>query len=60
MVLASKMRKLRMWDGLRIMAFAKKPLHLGKVDPESAFFEEIVDNVMGLAAYPEDDEGTEN
>lgn len=31
---------------------------IGKVDPESEFFEEIVDNVMGLMAYPEDDEGT--
>ncbi|MGG1658300.1 type II toxin-antitoxin system PemK/MazF family toxin [Brevibacillus sp. NRS-1366] len=29
---------------------------IGKVNPESEFFEEIVDNVMGLIAYPEDDE----
>lgn len=29
---------------------------IGKVDPASDFFEEIVDNVMGLLAYPEEDE----
>lgn len=29
---------------------------IGRVDPESEFFEEIVDNVMSLMAYPEDDE----
>lgn len=29
---------------------------IGRVDPESDFFEEIIDNVMGLLAYPEDDE----
>jgi mRNA interferase MazF len=33
---------------------------IGRVDPESEFFEEIVDNVMGLMAYPEDDEGTKD
>ncbi|WP_409342753.1 type II toxin-antitoxin system PemK/MazF family toxin [Paenibacillus sp. MBLB4367] len=33
---------------------------IGRVDPESEFFEEIVDNVMGLIAYPEDDEKTED
>lgn len=33
---------------------------IGKVDPESPFFEEIIDNVMGLMAYPEDDEETED
>ena len=31
---------------------------IGKVDPESDFFEEIVDNVMALMAYPEEDEET--
>lgn len=31
---------------------------IGKVDPKSEFFEEIVDNVMGIMAYPEDDEET--
>lgn len=30
---------------------------IGKVDTQSEFFEEIVDNVMGLMAYPEEDEG---
>lgn len=32
---------------------------IGKVDPKSDFFEEIVDNVMALMAYPEDDEWTD-
>lgn len=29
---------------------------IGKINLESEFFEEIVDNVMALLAYPEDDE----
>ncbi|MFJ7832609.1 type II toxin-antitoxin system PemK/MazF family toxin [Peribacillus sp. NPDC097284] len=29
---------------------------IGKVDTESEFFVDIVDNVMSLVAYPEDDE----
>jgi mRNA interferase MazF len=29
---------------------------IGKVDTESVFFEDIIDNVMGLMAYPEEDE----
>ncbi len=29
---------------------------IGKVDTESEFFQEIIDNVMGLMAYPEEDE----
>lgn len=29
---------------------------IGRVNTESEFFEEIIDNVMGLLAYPEDDE----
>ncbi len=33
---------------------------IGRVDPESEFFEEIVDNVMALMAYPEDDEETKD
>jgi len=32
---------------------------IGQVDTESTFFEDIVNNVMGLLAYPEDDEETE-
>lgn len=32
---------------------------IGRVDPESNFYEEIIDNIMGLLAYREDDEGTE-
>lgn len=33
---------------------------IGKVDTQSDFFEEVVDNVMGLMAYPEEDEGIED
>jgi mRNA interferase MazF len=33
---------------------------IGRIDTSSEFFEEIVDNVMGLIAYPEDDEGTDD
>lgn len=29
---------------------------IGRVDPNSVFFEDIIDNVMGILAYPEDDE----
>jgi len=34
----------------------REAIVIGRVDPESDFFEEIIDNVMGLMAYPEDDE----
>lgn len=34
----------------------REAIVIGKIDPESEFFEEIVDNVMGLMAYPEEDE----
>jgi mRNA interferase MazF len=33
---------------------------IGKVDSDSEFFEEIVDNVMGLLAYPEEAEEIED
>ncbi|XID91221.1 type II toxin-antitoxin system PemK/MazF family toxin [Paenibacillaceae bacterium WGS1546] len=35
---------------------ARNAFVIGKVDPYSVFFEEIIDNVMGIVAYPEDDE----
>ena len=35
---------------------ARNAVVIGKIDPKSAFFEEIIDNVMGIVAYPEEDE----
>jgi len=34
----------------------REAIVIGKVDTDSDFFEDIIDNVMGLLAYPEDDE----
>ncbi|OXS57722.1 hypothetical protein B1A99_16875 [Cohnella sp. CIP 111063] len=39
---------------------ARNAVVIGRVDPYSVFFEEIIDNVMGIVAYPEDDEESEN
>lgn len=38
---------------------SRNAIVIGMVDPGSDFYEEIIDNVMGLIAYPEDDEETE-
>ncbi|GMG76863.1 type II toxin-antitoxin system PemK/MazF family toxin [Priestia megaterium] len=35
---------------------ARDAIVIGKVDTESQFFTDIVDNIMGIIAYPEDDE----
>ena len=36
---------------------ARNAIVIGKVDPESEFFEGIIDRIMAIISYPEDGEG---
>jgi len=44
-------------NNIRTADLARNAIVIGKVDPVSEFFEGIIDRIMAIISYPEDDEG---